>query len=154
MDTNRIIAILEDVTAQLRKGGEEAGDNSSGDTEVANPFFLPLESGFQAVKIDCHYIVVAVSPSAEKYKTELRQILKEWPSEIWGKPVPRLQDRPTYIQVASIVGGRGVALQLFALGHALGLWQIVTPKKFGVTGKTADGLAKSGLIVIDNFRPG
>jgi hypothetical protein len=59
---------------------------------------------------------------------------------------------PSYIHAGAVFLSQDNAFQLFALGQVLGLWQIITPETFGITGDDASELAGSGFVMIDGFR--
>lgn len=155
MNITRLFEILRDTTIQLRKGEEiierESEDKTIHVTEV---FAMPHESEVTNLeKVDCHFIIVGVDKTkALDYKEELIGILADWPAEAYGTPVPKLQEGPSYIHAGGVVGDQGAALQLFALGEVLGLWQVVTPGKLGITGDSADSLAGSGFVMIDGCK--
>lgn len=154
MDLDRLYKILDDTTSQFRKG-EEVTEHKVGDLQVTEIFAMPHESEAKVgVKVDMHFITILVDKEkAEKYKAELVQILKDWPSEVWGQEIPKLEQGPSYIHVGGVIGDQGLALQLFALGKVLGLWKVITPKVFGITGSRADEMAGSGFIMIDGYKP-
>ncbi len=170
MNIDRLYKILSETTVQLRKGEEIEGDPQlvdaiknfkKGDGVDKLPggsvhiYAMPHESqtndGIE--KVDCHFITVGVDKAkAEAHKAELVAILKEWPSEAWGSPVPKLEEGPSYIHVGGVIGDQGAAFQLFALGKVLGLWDIVTPAKFGITGPEASQMAGNGFVMMSGFR--
>lgn len=153
MDTHRLLQILNESAFQLRKGAEVV-EHKEGNIDVTELYGMPHESDINVgVKVDCHFIVVVVDePTAKKYKDEVLQILKDWPSEAWGQPIPKLEEGPSYIHVGGVLGDQGAAFQLFALGQVLGFWKIITPAKMGITGDQADELAGGGFIMIDGFK--
>ena len=40
----------------------------------------------------------------------------------------------------------------FALGQALGMWKVITPKRLGFTGAEADRLAGNGLVMMTGWK--
>ncbi|MEK7452769.1 MAG: hypothetical protein AAB614_00890 [Patescibacteria group bacterium] len=164
MNINRLYQILRETTAQLRKGGEIEGDPKlvdavknfkEGDNIDKLPggsvhiYAMPHESQTKdgIEKVDLHFIVVGVDKAkAEHYKDELIAILKTYPQP------ERLAGGPSYIEVGSEIGDQGVAFQLFALGKVLGLWDIITPEKFGLTGSEANEMASMGFVMISGFK--
>lgn len=154
MDLDRLYKILDDTTSQLRKG-EEVTEHKVGNLQVTEIFAMTHESEAKVgVKVDMHFITILVDKEkAEKYKAELVQILKDWPSEVWEQEIPKLEQGPSYIHVGGVLGDQGLALQLFALGKVLGLWKVITPKNLGITGSRADEIAGSGFIMIEGYRP-
>jgi len=154
MDTKKLYEILQQTTVQLRKGaGVE--EKQVGGIDVTEVFAMPHESQVDngVVKVDLHFITIGVIKSkAEECKNELVEILADWPTEAFGAEVPKLQDGPSYIHAGGVLGDQGAALQLFALGSVLGLWNIITPKTLGMSGSEADSMAGSGFVMIDGFK--
>lgn len=170
MNLNRLCQILRETTVQLRKGEEIEGDlelvNSvknfkKGDDVGKLPggsvhiYAMPHESEAKngIEKVDCHFITIGVDKAkAETHKAELVGILKDWPSEAWGSPIPKLEEGPSYIHVGGVIGDQGAAFQLFALGKVLGFWEIITPGKLGITGEQANQMAGVGFVMVDGFK--
>lgn len=151
MNLDRLHEILRRTTRQLRKGDGVETRNSGG-VEVAEIYLMPhadiaAEAGFEAV--DLEFIVVGVDrAAAEPLKDELVALLESYPE------ADRLAAGPSYIEVGGELGDQGAALQLFALGKVLGLWDVITPARLGVTGVDARQLAGRGYIMITGFRRG
>ena len=170
MNLDRLYQILRETTAQLRKGEEVEGDpqlvgavkNFKGGDNIdelpggsVHIYAMPHESQAKdgIEKVDLHFIVVGVDKAkAEAHKDELVGILKDWPSEAWGNPIPKLEEGPSYIHVGGAIGDQGAAFQLFALGKVLGLWDIITPAKLGITGEQANQMAGMGFVMVDGFK--
>lgn len=145
MDVMRLRAILSETTVQLRKGKPMERD-ANGATHL---YFMPNESEVSddLIKIDLHFIVIGVDKgAAERRKDELMDILGEYPQP------ERLAGGPSYIEVGGAIGDQGAALQLFALGEALDLWKVITPKVMGIEGPAADELAGKGMVMISGFK--
>jgi len=53
-----------------------------------------------------------------------------------------------YMEIGGWIGDQGLAMQLMGLGSILGLWQLLTPKIFGMDGDMAMQLAGMGMITI------
>ncbi len=165
MNLKRLYEILRATTVQLRKGEEIEGDPElvkavknlkEGDDASKLPggsvhiYAMPHESQVKSSieKVDCHFITVGVDKAkAEQYKDELIAILKTYPQP------ERLAGGPSYIEVGAVIGDQGAAFMLFALGKVLGLWDVITPEKLGITGPPADQLAGSGLVMMSGFNP-
>lgn len=131
MNLNRLYAILGETTRQLRKGAEIAHES-----EIGN--MTPVDMVFVTIGVD--------TAKAEKHRAELVEILGTYPDP------ERLAGGPSYIEVGGVIGDQGAAFCLFALGQTLGLWEIITPATFGLTGDEARQAAGSGFIVITGFR--
>ncbi|MEK7185621.1 MAG: hypothetical protein AAB726_03295 [Patescibacteria group bacterium] len=170
MNLDRMYQILQETTVQLRKGEEIEGDPKlvgavknlkEGDDisklpgGVVHIYAMPHEAEAKngVEKVDCHFIIIGVDKAkAKTHKDELVAILKDWPSEAHGSTIPKLSEGPSYIHVGGAIGSQGAAFQLFALGKVLGLWDIITPAKLGITGPNADRMAGSGFVMIDGFK--
>ena len=150
MNLDRLYQILRETTAQLRKGEEIEGDNvDKFPSDSVHIYAMPHESQAKdgIEKVDLHFIVVGVDKAkAEKYKDELVAILKTYPQP------ERLAGGPSYIEVGGGIGDQGAAFQLFALGKVLGLWDVITPEKLGITGSEADQMAGMGFVMMSGFR--
>ena len=149
MNLERLYQILKATTVMLRKG-PEVEEREVGNVHVTEIFAMPHKSEYQdsdMIMVDCHFIVVAVDKAkAEKYREELIAILKEYPAP------DRLAGGPSYIEVGAEIGDQGAAFRLFALGEALGLWSVFTPKTLGFTGPLANEMAGSGMVMISGFK--
>lgn len=148
METNRLYEILDETTVQLRKGEAVREKKHEGFTVItvqAMPHVSQLnDERFEC--IDVHFIVVGVNKElAMKYRDEVIAILKTYPN------LERFRQGLSYIEVGAVIGDQGAALQLFALGEAIGLWHIITPEKLGMKG-AAETLAGNGFIMNDGFK--
>ncbi|MBU6431427.1 MAG: hypothetical protein KGJ58_04075 [Patescibacteria group bacterium] len=162
MKLGRLCQILRETTAQLRKGEEIEGDPKLVDAvnfkEGDNLDKLPGGSHIYAMphesqakdgieKVDLHFIVVGVDKAkAEQYKDELVAILKTYPQP------ERLAGGLSYIEVGGEIGDQGAVFQLFALGKVLGLWDVITPEKLGITGPEANQMAGMGFVMMSGFK--
>lgn len=171
MDLTRLWEILQETTTQFRKGGTIEGtpqlvaaikegtgpEESNLPDGVVHIYDMPHISEATSGDIeavDCHFIVVGVNKAkALERKAELIEILRNWPDEFQGFPIPRLGEELTYITVGAVVGSQGGAFLLFALGQVLGFWKVLTPEiVLGTTGQVADLLAGRGYITINEFK--
>jgi hypothetical protein len=164
MNLERLYQILQETTVQLRKGEEVEGDPElvqavkdfkEGDDIDKLPggsvhiYAMPHESQAKSdiERVDLHFIVVGVDKAkAEQIKDELVAIMKTYPQP------ERLAGGPSYIEVGGEIGDQGAAFQLFALGKVLGLWDVITPEKLGITGAEASEMAGKGLVMMSGFK--
>ena len=164
MNLDRLYQILRETTAQLRKGEEIEGDPKlvdavknfkEGDNIDKLPggsvhiYAMPHESQARdgIEKGDLHFIMVGVDKAkAEHYKDELIAILQTYPQP------ERLAGGPSYIEVGGEIRDQGAAFQLFGLGKVLGLWDIITPEKLGITGPEANQMAGMGFVMMSGFK--
>lgn len=149
MDKTKLYEILRETTVQLRKGAAIEKEQL-GAVEVTHIYMMPsaeeMPSGMEAV--DMHFLIIGVDKAkAEARKADLIGILNDWPDPA------ELAGGPSYIAVGATVGDQGAAFQLFALGKVLGLWSIITPESFGMTGDEAARAAGSGYIMTTGYRP-
>lgn len=129
MNFEQLYRILGETTVQLRKMPHES----------------KAGNGFE--KVDCHFIVVGVDKEmAEKRREELLAVLREYPQP------ERLAGGPSYMEVGAVIGDQAKAFQLFALGKVLGLWDVITPAKMGITGAAADQMAGQGMVMITGLK--
>lgn len=156
MDLKRLHEILVETTVQVRKGEVVHGDAhlvqqvNEDKTELTGggtvtfdlmPAESDLKPGLEIV--DLTLLKVGVDKErAEQHRDELVELLKQLPQG-------QLAAGPSYIAVGAIIGDQGAAFQLFALGHVLKLWKVVTPKTLGITDpKEAEHAAGLGWVMI------
>lgn len=160
MNVTRLHQILAETTVQLRKGEvyegtpelvaqAEAGDELKGGG-VLHVYAMPHTSEAPASleRVDLHFVDIGVDKAAaEKHRAEFISILADWPDP------ETLFGGPSYITVGAEIGDQGAAFQMFALGKALGLWSVITPKTFGMEGEQANHAAGMGYIMMSGYRP-
>lgn len=155
MDVTRLNEIISLTTTPFRKG-KEVNQRVVEGMRVIEVYAMPMlqsELVDALEPVDCHYFVVAVDKElAQKHRDEVVAILQDWPKTFNDQPLTPLEEGPSYILAGAVLGDQGQALQLFALGQVLGLWKVITPETFGVTGEEADDLAGSGFVLTDGFR--
>lgn len=148
MNIERLHEILAECTIQLRKGPEISGEQKDG-IDVVEIYLMPDESEAppDMVKVDLPFLVVGVDPEkAEARRTELLELLASYPEP------ERLANGPSYIEVGATIGSQGAAFQLFALGKALGLWDVITPENLGISGEEARQMAGNGFVMMTGHR--
>lgn len=87
---------------------------------------------------------------------EMIELLKEWPSESWGVPVPPLGEEISYRIAGAVLDSQSRAFMFFALGKLLEWWDILDPcTMLGLekTDEAAQKLAADGFISIAGYRP-
>lgn len=164
MDLKKLYEILNETTIQLRKGEVIHGTPELVDAikSAETPEdFGKLPGGVMSFdmmphadeakpdleKIDLHFLTIGVDKQkAEQRRAELVEILKTYPNP------DELAGGPSYIAVGAAIGDQGAAFQLFALGQALNLWDVITPKKLGLEGALADQAAGVGYIMCTGYR--
>jgi hypothetical protein len=163
MNIGRLMEILAECTFLLRKGEEITGTPElveavkHGEPMEAMPggiveiWGMPSVDDFvvtpEIEKVDCHFVIVAIHKQrAAREREEFIQIMTTYP-----RP-ERLAGGPSYVEVGAEIGSQEAALQMFALGQVLGLWKVITPASFGITGPEADAAAGNGLVMISGFK--
>ena len=149
MNLDRLYQILRETTVQLRKG-EAVEEREVAGIHVTEVYAMPHEQHAEDTleKVDCSFLVVGVDKNkAEQFRDEFVELLKRYPEPA------RLAGGPSYIEVGGVIGDQGAAFQLFALGHVLGLWSVITPETLGITGARARELAGLGFVMISGFNP-
>ncbi len=147
MNLDRLYAILNETTCQLRKGAE-VEERTEGAAKVKEIFAMPHADTVSDIeKVDMEFLVIGVDKAkAEARKDELISILKTYPQP------ERLAGGPSYIEVGGEIGDQGAAFQLFALGKVLGLWGVITPKSLGFEGEEARRMAGMGYVMMTGFK--
>lgn len=161
MNLDRLYAILADTTIQLRKGEVVHGDKHLVDainegreldkepggvvTIDAMPHVDEAKPNIE--KVDMEFLVIGVDKvRAEAHRAELVELLGKYPHP------DRLAAGPSYIEVGAEIGNQAAAFQLFALGKVLGLWEVITPALFGMTGEEARQAAGAGYIMMSGYK--
>lgn len=145
---DKLVELCKEATVQLRKG-EVIEKKVVGNVNVTDVYLMPHESEVNdsLVKIDMEFIKVGVKKKiAEEKKPTFIEICESYPEP------DRLVGGPSYIEVGAEVGDQGLALQMFAVGEVLGLWEVITPTRLGITGAKAQELAGKGFIMISGYR--
>lgn len=136
MDIARIEAILAD---------------SLGETDEAN------EPAVGCVIIDMSIVSISYnSIKVRSHAAEMIELLKDWPSESWGHPIPPLGEEINYIAAGGALEDQRRALMLFAFGKLLDWWDILSPVAvFGMSkdDPVAQQLVGGGLLSIIGYRP-
>jgi hypothetical protein len=149
MNIPRLYEILNETTVQLRKGAV-VEESRVGPVAVTEVFSMPhVDEAMPGIeKVDLEFLVIGVDKAkAEARKDELVELLRQY------SDLDELGQGPSYIAVGARIGDQGAALQLFALGKVLGLWNVVTPATLGMTGAEAREAAGLGYVMITGFRP-
>jgi hypothetical protein len=63
-----------------------------------------------------------------------------------------LAQGPSYIEFGGWLGDQGLALCFMALGEHFGLWKVITPAFFGLTGVEAATAAGNGLLLVSGWK--
>lgn len=136
MDIARIDAILVDSLGEVN-GKRQPVEGS----EVFNFFVTTL-----ALKTD----------KVHEHAAEMIELLKEWPSESWGQPVPPLGEEINYLTAGAVLDDQRRAFILFAFGKILGWWNILDPHTMlGMEYDDPQGrsLAGMGMVAIMGYSP-
>lgn len=105
--------------------------------------------------VDVWYDVALKPDAVREHADEMAEILKDWPAESWGVPVPALGMELVYLTVGGILGSQTDALALFAFGKLLNWWDVLDPgSMLGLAKDDPDGkyMAGMGMISIMGWR--
>jgi len=106
-----------------------------------------------------NFFVATVALKTDKVRehaAEMIELLKEWPSESWGQPVPPLGDEINYLVAGGALEDQGRAFMLFAFGKILDWWDIMDPHtmlKMEYDDPQGRELAGMGMVAIMGYRP-
>lgn len=159
----RLLEILADCCGQFRKGPVYQGSpnlvaqaEAGIDPEVGlvgggvlEVYDMPPANAIpeECEVVDLHFVAIAVNKEkAERHRDDLIALLNAYPEP------EQLAGGPSYMHVGGIVGDQGLALELFALGKVLGIWDVITPEKLGMTGAEADRAAGMGYVMCTGYR--
>ncbi len=150
IDVGRLQRILNDTTAILNKGEEtqtyleylgiHEGLRSS-------PHFPDVaEWPSQHTVVDCAFVAVGVNKDlAAEHLQAFEQILAAFPNPAI------LREGPSYRYFTPYVGSELNALRFLALGHALGLWSVITPADLGVPDGLRSSLSLLGVLCMSGY---
>lgn len=91
-----------------------------------------------------------------EHATEMVELLKDWPTESFGQPIPALGEEISYKQAGRALDDQHRALMLFGFGKVLGWWDILDPYTVLGLDKTnpdAQEMANVGLVAISGYQP-
>ena len=148
MNLKKLGDIINETTQEFRVGPTVTHRRGK-EISVTEVYAMPHESeaGPELEMHDTHFIKVGVNKGrAQELRRELVSVLEEYPQ------ADRLAQGPSYIEVGGVLGSQDHALRLFALGESLGLWEVITPQKMGITGADANDLAGRGFVMISGFQ--
>lgn len=146
MDWDALFGILFTTTVSFRKNDAEIHRN--GIRVAETDMLLHLDEASPDLElVDVVLFIVGVDRAkAVSRRDELIEVL-------WQYPQPETLDGISYIAVGKEIGSDAAALQLFALGSVLGLWQLVTPAGQGVSEAEALQMASNGMVKIVGYTP-
>lgn len=136
MDIARINAILVDSLGEVDEDQQPIEGS-----ELFNFFVMVL-----AVK----------TAKVHEHAAEMIELLKEWPSESWGSPVPPLGEGINYLIAGGALEDQRRAFMLFAFGKIANWWDILDPHTMlGMEYDDPMGrqLAGMGMVAIMGYSP-
>lgn len=148
MNIERMAQILEECCTQFRKGPMVV-EGRIGAVRTVDIYAMEAVENAPASmeKVDVEFLVIGVDrEKAMARKAELCDLLKEYPD------LNRLAEGPGYIEVGGALGSQDLALQLFAVGKVMGMWEVITPAKMGFEGTEAREMAGLGFLMITGWR--
>jgi hypothetical protein len=98
-------------------------------------------------------VLFKVAVTGEAKLEELKSLINEHKGEWTDDDITPLDGKEhSYIELGAWLGSQGLALQFMALGHALGLFDLLTPKTVFPPGTLPENqmmeMAASGLLTI------
>jgi hypothetical protein len=146
MNIDALYDIINETTVSLRKGAEVEEREIDGVRTVEIMAMPPESEVHDREKVDVVFFTVGVDKAvAERRRPELEAVLAEYPEP------DRLIQGPSFIEVGAVVGDQEMALRLFGLGKALGMWDVITPAVMGMTGEAARQIAASGFLMMGGW---
>jgi len=130
MNILRLKEILDETTIEVRKGNtiQLVEQHNEGKLKIHRVYGgLPSEGdvdlrNIDMDRVDCFYIDVLVDTElAKEHKTELIQLLKDYPQP------DRLKIGLSYQEMSNHLNDFRLAFPLFALGKTLKLWDVLLP---------------------------
>ena len=105
--------------------------------------------------VDCHFFRTLVDESfdRERFKRLVADFLATGEGEFGPIDHQRVAGGPSYIEWGALIGDQGLAMRMMAAGQIAGLWQVITPRMFGVDGPEADSLAGQGMVMTSGYTP-
>lgn len=106
-----------------------------------------------------NFFVMSLALKTEKvheHAAEMAELMKDWPSESWGQPVPSLGEEINYLTAGGVLGDQGRAFMLFAFGKALKWWDIMDPHTMiglDYDNPLGQQMAGMGFVSIVGFHP-
>lgn len=143
MNERALWTILEATTQQFRKGPPVVMSD-----HVTEVFDMPHKDDASPalLSVDMEFLCVGVDlVAAATHRAALIELLDEHADEF--------EIGPSYIRTGALIGDQGMALRLFALGQALGLWKVITPHMLGLEGEEARRAAGAGYVMINGYEP-
>lgn len=138
--------LILETTTVYRKGAPVTHE-TVGNVAVTHVFgYDPVPDDGQHFLVDVHFVTVGVHGVEGETTERLKEALKAYPEP------ERLAGGPSYIEIGGVLGDQELALRLFALGEACGVWEVVTPKKLHITGPQADEMAGRGFVMCTGYR--
>ena len=119
---------------------------SASGLRVTEVFMMPhhSEAATDLKMVDVHFMKIGVDVAkAEARREELIDLLNCWDGN-------DLSGGPSYISIGGDLGSQSLALDLFALGEALGLWKVLT---LGIPegDDRGDELAGKGFVFMSGY---
>ena len=105
------------------------------------------------IEIDIHAKVFIDAEGAESVQDDIVALLERWPAEAWGHPTKPLCNGLSYIDIGAVLGDQRIAFVLLAAGKFLGLWDVITPASFGVSGEQAAEMVGQGFVMMTPYEP-
>ena len=104
------------------------------------------------------FVVVLALRTAKvhEHASEMIRLLKDWPGEAYGQPVPSLGNEINYLVAGAVLESQQCAFMLFAFGKILDWWDILDPHtvlRMEYDNPQAREFVGKGMITIKGYRP-
>lgn len=114
----------------------------------------PMPEGVELVDV---WMEVPLNVSAvRRHEAEMIELLKDWPSESWGQPVPALGQEINYLIAGAVLDSQQMAFVLFAFGKLLGWWEVMDPSTLLGLSKDderAIQIVGMGFVAVIGYKP-
>jgi hypothetical protein len=150
-----VIAITNATTTVYRKGPKitHNGEPYEGDKPLEGPgvwevWGYPLTPEDRTNVVDVHFVDIRVEPKGDTRE----MVVLALDDGVFPENGTRLGDGPSYLHLGAEFGEQETALRFMALGHQLGLWQIVGPASLGVPAEEVARYVGLGLLYAIGWR--
>lgn len=123
---NRLFQILRDAVAQIDVRGKEAkGYEIIHSAQAGSSFQVLLKSNpprGDVACVDCYFVKVYINKAeAERHRREFEVLTSIYLKKFSSTEV-------SFADIGADIGSEKAAILIIALGHALGLWEVIAPE--------------------------
>lgn len=148
MNTELLLEIVGDATAEFRKGAAVTTDTRTPGLEVVHVYAMPHvdEIPAELEQVDVHFEIVGVDRErAEARRDDLLGVLREWPDDC-----PEAKDLSKRVQAErhALIAHDSARFDVRRPSSET----VVTPERLGMTGELAEQAAGAGYVMVTGFR--